>query len=82
MLEIWIFPWKGYAGWYHCTDFESDSDDLECDQDKEKDEVQGKYSFLQNHPLYETHQGENSASQTTLDGMKFGLCQCKYMTQK
>ena len=30
----------------------------------------------------ETHQGENSASQTTLDSMKFGLCQCKYMTQK
>ena len=30
----------------------------------------------------ETYQGENSASQTTLDGMKFGLCQCKYMTQK
>ena len=28
----------------------------------------------------EAHQGENSASQTTLDGMKFGLC--KYMTQK
>ena len=30
----------------------------------------------------EIHQGENSTSQTTLDGMKFGLCQCKYMTQK
>ena len=28
----------------------------------------------------EAHQGENSASQTMLDGMKFGLC--KYMTQK
>ena len=28
------------------------------------------------------HQGENSTSQTTLDSMKFGLCQCKYMTQK
>ena len=28
----------------------------------------------------EAHQGENSASQTTVDSMKFGLC--KYMTQK
>src|SRR5882724_2266956 len=39
------------------TDFESDSDNLECDQEeeKEKEEIQGKYAFLQNHPLYETH---------------------------
>jgi len=37
------------------TDFESDSDDLECDQAPEKEKVQAKYAFLQNHPLYETH---------------------------
>jgi len=38
------------------TDFESDSDDSESDQASEKEKVQGKYAFLQNHPLYETHQ--------------------------
>src|ERR1700683_1906613 len=38
------------------TDFESDSDYLQSDQASEKDGIQGKYPFLQNHPLYETHQ--------------------------
>jgi len=38
------------------TDFESDSDYVESDQAPEKKKVQGKYAFLQNHPLYETHQ--------------------------
>jgi PIF1-like helicase len=38
------------------TDFESDSDDLESDKLPEKVELHGKYAFLQNHPLHETHQ--------------------------
>src|ERR1700728_4290812 len=38
------------------TDFENDSDYLESDQASEKEGIQGKYPFLQNHPLYETHQ--------------------------
>src|SRR5258708_8399293 len=38
------------------TDFESDSDYVESDQAPEKKKVQGKYAFLQNHPLYETNQ--------------------------
>jgi hypothetical protein len=38
------------------TDFGSDSDYLESDQAPEKEKIQGKYAFLQNHPLYETHQ--------------------------
>jgi hypothetical protein len=38
------------------TDFESDSDYIESDQAPEKEKTQGKYVFLQNHPLYETHQ--------------------------
>src|ERR1700721_3972224 len=38
------------------TDFESDSEYLESDQAPKKEEIQGKYPFLQNHPLYETHQ--------------------------
>src|ERR1700733_2610171 len=38
------------------TDFGSDSDYIESDQIPEKEKTQGKYAFLQNHPLYETHQ--------------------------
>jgi len=38
------------------TDFESDSDYLQSDQASEKDGIQGKYPFLWNHPLYDTHQ--------------------------
>jgi hypothetical protein len=44
------------------TDFESDSDYIESDQASEKEKIQGKYAFLQNHPLYETHQVSISKS--------------------
>ena len=44
------------------TDFESDSDYVEFDQAPEKEKAQGKYAFLQNHPLYETHQVSISKS--------------------
>ena len=37
------------------TDFESDSDYSGSDQALEKEEIQGKYPFLQNHPLYQTY---------------------------
>jgi len=38
------------------TDFDSDSDYSESEKVPKKDKIQGKYPFLQNHPLYETHQ--------------------------
>ena len=38
------------------TDFDSDSDHLESDQTQKKEGIPRKYPFLQNHPLYETHQ--------------------------
>jgi hypothetical protein len=44
------------------TDFGSDSDYLESDQAPEKEKIQQKYAFLQNHPLYETHQVSISKS--------------------
>ena len=44
------------------TDFESGSDYLESDQASEKEGIEGKYLFLQNHPLYETHQVSISKS--------------------
>jgi hypothetical protein len=34
----------------------SDSEQSDSDEDSENDEPHGKYAFLQNHPLYETHQ--------------------------
>ena len=33
------------------TNFGSDSDYIESDQAPEQEEIQGKYAFLQNHPL-------------------------------
>src|SRR5258705_10285797 len=56
------------------TDFESDSDNLECDQEeeKEKEEIQGKYAFLQNHPLYETHQVNISKSKNLVPNFAGG----------
>jgi hypothetical protein len=38
------------------TDFDSDSDYSESEKVLKKDKIQGKYPFLQNRPLYETHQ--------------------------
>ena len=38
------------------TDFESDSEHLDSKKVPKKEETQVKYAFLQNHPLYETHQ--------------------------
>ena len=38
------------------TDFESDSDYLDTKEFPDNKGIQGKYSYLQNHPLYETHQ--------------------------
>src|ERR1700728_1611209 len=54
------------------TDFESDSDDLKCDQAPEKEEVQGKYAFLQNHPLYETHHVSISRSKNLVPNFAGG----------
>jgi len=36
--------------------FDSGSDYSESEKAPKQDKVQGKYPFLQNHPLYETHQ--------------------------
>jgi len=44
------------------TNFDSDSDYIESEHAPEKEEIQGKYAFLQNHPLYETHQVNISKS--------------------
>jgi hypothetical protein len=44
------------------TDFDSDSDYSESEKVPKKDRIQGKYPFLQNHPLYETHLVSISAS--------------------
>lgn len=38
------------------TDSDSDSDYVDSEEVPVKEEVQGKYSFLYNHPLYKTHQ--------------------------
>jgi hypothetical protein len=54
------------------TDFESDSDYLEFDQAPEKKETEGKYSFLQNHPLYETHQISISKSKSLIPNFAGG----------
>jgi hypothetical protein len=35
---------------------ETDTDYLESDEASEKKKIEGKYPFLKNHPLYETHQ--------------------------
>jgi hypothetical protein len=44
------------------TEFESDPDDPESNQAPEKVEFYGKYAFLHNHPLHETHQVSISKS--------------------
>ena len=44
------------------TDFDSDSDYSESEKVPKQDKIQGKYPFLQNHPLYETHQVSISTS--------------------
>src|SRR6202044_3586583 len=54
------------------TDFESDSEYLESDQAPEKEEIQGKYPFLQNHPLYETHQVSISNSKSLIPNFAGG----------
>ena len=38
------------------TDFDSDSNYSESEKVPKQNKIQGKYPFLQNHPLYETHQ--------------------------
>ena len=60
------------------TDFESDSDYLESDQAPEKKKIEGKYPFLQNHPLYETHQVSISKPKNMIPNFAGGsLPQCK-----
>ena len=54
------------------TDFESDSDYSESDQVLKKKETQGKYPFLQNHPLYETHQVSISNSKSLIPNFAGG----------
>ena len=44
------------------TDVDSDSDYSESEKAPKQDKVQGKYPFLQNHPLYKTHQVSISTS--------------------
>jgi hypothetical protein len=48
------------------TDFESDSEHLDSEKVSKKEQAQGKYAFLQNHPLYETHQVSISKSQNLI----------------
>ena len=38
------------------TDFDDDSNYSESEKVPKKDKIQGRYLFLQNHPLYRTHQ--------------------------
>ncbi|KIM71375.1 hypothetical protein PILCRDRAFT_82854 [Piloderma croceum F 1598] len=56
------------------TDFESDSDYLEFDQEKEKEKegIQRKYAFLKNHPLYETHQVKISKAKNLIPNFAGG----------
>jgi len=54
------------------TDFESDSDYVESDQAPEKKKVQGKYAFLPNHPLHETHQVSISKSKNLVPNFAGG----------
>jgi len=53
-------------------DFESDSDYTESNQVPEKEKSQGKYAFLQNHPLYETHQVSISKSKNLVPNFAGG----------
>src|SRR6202167_2696649 len=54
------------------TDFESDSDYSASEQVLEKKETQGKFPFLQNHPLYETHQVSISNSKSLIPNFAGG----------
>src|SRR6267378_4365561 len=54
------------------TDFESDSDYVESDQASEKEKTPGKYPFLQNHPLHETHQVSISKSKNLVPNFAGG----------
>src|SRR5882762_5975927 len=54
------------------TDFESDSDYVESDQASEKEKTSGKYPFLQNHPLHETHQVSISKSKNLVPNFAGG----------
>src|ERR1700683_1877214 len=54
------------------SDFESDSDYVESDQAPEKKKIEGKYPFLQNHPLYETHQVNISKSKNLIPNFAGG----------
>jgi len=54
------------------TDFESDSDYVESDQASEKEKTSGKYAFLQNHPLHETHQVSISKSKNLVPNFAGG----------
>ena len=54
------------------TDFDSDSDYIESEHAPEQEEIQGKYAFLQNHPLYETHQVNISKSKNLVPNFAGG----------
>src|SRR6202044_3833389 len=54
------------------TDFESDSDYSGSDQALKKEETQGKFPFLQNHLLYETHQVSISNSKSLIPNFAGG----------
>ena len=45
---------------------------MECDQAPEKEKVQEKYAFLQNHPLYETHHVSISKSKNLVPNFAGG----------
>src|SRR6202167_2941684 len=54
------------------SDEEVDTDFVESDQASEKKKVQGKYAFLPNHPLYETHQVSISKSKNLVPNFAGG----------
>ena len=54
------------------TDFDSDSDYSESDKVPKRDKIQGKYPFLQNHALYETHQVSISTSNKLIHCLNLG----------
>jgi len=54
------------------TEFEIDSKQSYSDQYSDKDELHGKYAFLQNHPLYETHQVRISESKNLIPNFARG----------
>jgi len=54
------------------TEFEIDSKQSYSDQYSDKDELHGKYAFLQNHPLYETHQVRISESKNLIPNFAGG----------